>query len=110
MNRTISLSIVMIAAWTTCFLLGNSPVEAATATTTTLTSSVNPVAIGQQVTYTVTVTASGSLPLTGPVRITYNGNYGPDYSLHNGSVVVTSAVSGPPRTLQIIASYTAAHN
>lgn len=104
MNKTTFRALLLLAFFASCVVL-SCPTKAATSTTTKLTSSANPVVIGQPVTYTVTVTAAGSVPLTGPVRITFNGNNGPDYSLHNGSVVVTTTAAGPPQTIQVIASY-----
>lgn len=72
---------------------------AATATTTTLTiSPASPVVIGQQVTFTVRVTATGATP-TGPVYIAAGNCGGP--IVHsgnldaNGRAVFTSTPSGP---------------
>jgi hypothetical protein len=106
MNRTLLSTLVAFSFCITAFVFGNPRAQAATAaTTTTLTASANPVVIGQQVTYTVTVKTAGSVALTGPVRVTFNGNNGPDYSLHNGSVVITTTAVGPPQTIRIVASY-----
>jgi Bacterial Ig-like domain (group 3) len=106
MNRKLSSILMAFSFCAACLLLENPRAQAAlAATTTTLTSSVNPVVIGQPVTYTVTVTASGGVPLTGPVSLSFNGNFIPLYALNNGSVVVTTTASGPPQTLQVIASY-----
>ena len=66
---------------------------------------VNPVVIGQPVTYMVTVSTTSGVSLTGPVAISFNGTYGPNYSLNNGTVVVTTTAVGPPQTMQVIASY-----
>jgi hypothetical protein len=73
-----------------------------TATTTTLASSANPSLLGQTVTFTATVT--GGTEGT-PVQISFNGNSTPLLSLHNGVAVSTATFSGPPRTVQVIASY-----
>jgi hypothetical protein len=81
-------------------------VDAATAsTTTTITPSANPVVIGQPLTYTVTVSVMGGVQLTGPVAISFNGVYGANYSLTNGTVAVTTTAVGPPQTIQVVASY-----
>jgi hypothetical protein len=106
MNRAISSTLLAFGLCAAIFLLANSRTLAATAaTTTTLTSSVNPVVIGQPVTYTVRVTATGGVPLTGPVSLSFNGNSIPLYALSNGSVVVATTAAGPPQTLQVIARY-----
>jgi hypothetical protein len=47
---------------------------AASQTTTSLISSLNPSIYGQKVTWTATVTPSGSITPTGKVRFTWNGN------------------------------------
>ena len=80
MNKTLARALFLLAVCAAYSALGSST-NASTATTTTLTSSVNLVVIGQPVTYTITVTAAGSVALTGRVRVTFNGNNGPDYLL-----------------------------
>ena len=106
MNRTLSTMVFAVSFCTAICLWGNSRTQAGTApTTTTLTASVNPVVIGQPVTYMVTVSTTSGVSLTGPVAISFNGTYGPNYSLNNGTVVVTTTAVGPPQTMQVIASY-----
>lgn len=98
MNRTLSSTLFAVSLCTAIFLWGNSPARAIVAPTiTTLTSSVNPVVIGQPVTYTVMVTTTGRVPLTGPVAISFNGTYGPNYTLNNGAVVVTRSAAAHRR-------------
>jgi hypothetical protein len=106
MNRTLSSLFFVLSVCTAICLWGDSRVQAGTVpTTTTLTASVNPVVIGQPVTYMVTVSAMSGVPLTGPVAISFNGVYGANYSLTNGTVAVTVTAAGPPQTIQVIASY-----
>src|SRR5580692_2309473 len=75
------------------------------ATTTKLTASPNPIIAGKQVTFTVTVQASGSSPLTGFVDLSINGNFTPGLGLVNG--VATTAI--PFNTIGqyiVVATYT----
>jgi hypothetical protein len=106
MNRTLSSMFFALSLCAAICLSGTAVAQAATvATTTTLTASVNPVVIDQPVTYMVTVIAMNGTPSTGPVAISFNGTYGPNYSLTNGTVAVTTTAAGPPQTIQVIASY-----
>jgi Bacterial Ig-like domain (group 3) len=106
MNRTLSSIILAVSLCTATCLWGNSRTQAGTVPTkTTLTASVNPVVIGQPVTYMVTVSDTSGVPLTGPVAISFDGAYGPNYSLNNGMLAVTTTAAGPPQTIQVIASY-----
>jgi hypothetical protein len=100
MKRALLLTLLLILG--TTFVLTTPGALALTATTTTVASSSNPSLLGQTVTFTATVTGGteGS-----PVQISFNGNFTPLLSLHNGVAVSTATFSGPPRTVQVIASY-----
>ncbi|MGB7728645.1 MAG: Ig-like domain-containing protein [Candidatus Acidiferrum sp.] len=105
MNRSPCFALSALMLCMIFSVISSSRAQAQSATTTIVTASANPITIGSQLTYTITVTSAGSAPLTGPLRVTFNGNNGPDYSLHNGSVAITSTVTGPPHIIQVIASY-----
>src|ERR1700722_16777003 len=86
-----------------------APQAAAQTTTTTLTASPNPIISGKPVTFTVTVQATGSSPLTGFVDLSINGNFTPGLGLVNG--VATTAI--PFNTIGqyiVVATYTGAPN
>ena len=82
-------------------------------TTTTISSDVNPVTAGGEVTFrlTVTTTPPGGVPPTGAVAITVNGQdvSGPiplfDYGLTAGRVDVTFDAPGTPQTATVGAVY-----
>jgi hypothetical protein len=83
-----------------------APQAAAQATTTTtLTASPNPVISGKQVTFAVTVQATGSSPLTGFVDLSINGNFTPGLSLVNG-VATTAIPFNTVGTYVVVATYT----
>ena len=82
-----------------------APQAAAQTTTTTLTASPNPVITGKQVTFTVTVQATGSSPLTGFVDLSINGNFTPGLSLVNG-VATTAIPFSTVGTYAVVATYT----
>ncbi len=100
MKTPSALGIFLLLSTSTPFLSAQT-----IATATTVTSSANPATAGTTVTFTVTVKAATPSTLTGPVRLTTNGNYLPDLPLINGVAQVSYALHGPPKTLQIIASY-----
>ncbi len=77
----------------------------AATTTVTITTSANPVTVGQPETIVFTVKSSGSSPLTGTIGIA-NGNLTQIHSLVNGAYTITRAhQSGPARTETIMARY-----
>ena len=86
-----------------------APQASAQATTTTLTASPNPVITGKQVTFTVTVHATGSSPLTGFVDLSINGNFTPGLSLVNG-VAATAIPFNTVGTYAVVATYTGDSN
>jgi hypothetical protein len=74
-------------------------------TTTTMTASPNPVITGKQVTFTVTVHATGSSPLTGFVDLSINGNFTPGLGVVNG-VATTAIPFNTVGTYVVVATYT----
>jgi len=83
----------------------SSPAFALVATTTTITSSANPVVVGNPVTITITVTDGGGVTPTGPVGFSINGQPANDVALNNGSAAIPLNFQNPPRTVQITATY-----
>jgi hypothetical protein len=100
MRRLLFLSLLLVVTGTALPVIPHA--AAASATKTKLASSANPSVLGQTVTFTITVTGGteGS-----PVQISFNGNSVPLLSLHNGTAVATTSFNGPPRTVQVIATY-----
>ncbi len=100
MRRLLFLSLLLLVTGTALPVIPYA--AAATATKTKLTSSANPSLLGQTVTFTVTVTGGTE---GAPVQISFNGNTVPLLSLHNGTATSTTSFNGPPRTVQVIATY-----
>jgi hypothetical protein len=101
MKRPLLLTLLLVFGTTSLVVLPPGAM-ALTATTTTLASSANPSLLGQTVRFTAQVTGGTE---GAPVQISFNGNFTPLLSLHNGVAVGTATFSGPPRTVQVIASY-----
>ena len=102
MRRSLFLTLLMLVSGTTSFVIATAQAAALTATTTTLASSANPALFGQTITFTATVKGGTE---GAPVQVSFNGNFTPLLSLHNGVAVTTATFSGPPRTIQVIAAY-----
>jgi hypothetical protein len=71
-------------------VLLNNPAVGKSTTSTSLTSSLNPSIYGQSVTWTATVTSSGSVTPTGKVRFTWSGYTIGSATLNNGGVATLS--------------------
>jgi hypothetical protein len=70
----------------TVTVLLNNTTEGKSATTTSLVSSLNPSIYGQKVTWTATVTSSGSITPTGKVKFTWSGYTIGSATLNSGGV------------------------
>jgi hypothetical protein len=103
MKPLLSVTSLLAVFW---MLSVTAPQAAAqTTTTTTLTASPNPIISGKPVTFTVTVQATGSSPLTGFVDLSINGNFTPGLGLVNG-VATTAIPFNTVGTYAVVATYT----
>jgi hypothetical protein len=81
MRRPLVLTVLLLVSGLASLSIASRQALAATATTITLASSANPSLLNQTVTFTATVTGGTE---GAPVQISYNGDYIPLTSLHNG--------------------------
>jgi len=74
-------------------------------TSTALTSSLNPSIYGQKVTWTATVTTSGSVPPTGTVNLTSNGTFIGAATLNSSGVAMITKSLLDAGTYSLVATY-----
>jgi Bacterial Ig-like domain (group 3)/FG-GAP-like repeat len=89
-------------------LLNNTTVSACTgkcSTTTTLTSSLNPSIYGQSVTFTATVTTTGSIPPIGTVVFSWSGNVIGTATLNSGGVATLMKSNLNADSFPLVATY-----
>jgi hypothetical protein len=85
-------------------LLNNTTVGKST-TSTSLTSSLNPSTYGQKVTWTATVTSSGSVLPTGTIKFTWNGNTIGSATLYSSGVATLTRSNLNAATYPLTAVY-----
>ncbi|MFZ0806972.1 MAG: Ig-like domain repeat protein [Candidatus Sulfotelmatobacter sp.] len=79
-------------------------------TSTALSSNLNPSIYGQTVSFTATVTPTGSVPLTGSVSFSWNGNWFGSTPLNSSGVATFPLSTLNAQTFPIVATYKGDNN